>query len=68
MSVREFLRGGYNDDDGPVVVLNGGEVKGTWQPGTTGLVVEHQPVPVAAGAIPGFRPAPKPSAKKRGRA
>jgi hypothetical protein len=40
MSVREFLRGGYQGTEGtPVVVVNGNAIAGSWYPGTSGIEV-----------------------------
>ena len=39
MSVREFLKGGYRERAGTVLVLSGGEVAGVWSPGMANVKV-----------------------------
>lgn len=75
MSVREFLRGGYKEPGGPIIVLNGSEVALVAFPGTSALTVSPPRIEApslqrqVSMVIPGrtFTPAPKPSAAKRAR-
>jgi len=80
MSVREFLRGGYKEPGGPIIVLSGSEVALVAFPGTTALSVTPPVVGtngnghaytapkttplVVTTSAPPFRPVPKPGKKR----